>query len=340
MKKDQLIIIASLLLLVVLINFNAIVIAFTGPTESPTGGSGIISVDVNDNVGLGAKNPARKLDIASPLNVDGAFPELILKTGSNSISANEIIGSFLFGGYDRTPSGPNQENNPQIGAKIDAIADTSWQNGTAGTDLVFYTAPNSGVLTERLRIDSSGSVGIGKNPTTKLDIEGDIKVNETLILDPASEASANATEGALFYDNTANTLKYHNGANWQTHVNMATMIINFNSPETGDYIIVDLTQNPPIATIHDVTDNGGNGIDISMSSPVSTGVFSNSKAIFSSVSIEALAEDNGGSPKTAWHDLEVTYPAGEVRIDIGPNTAVVENHPSSFIKIRLTALQF
>ena len=49
------------------------------------------------------------------------------------------------------------------GASIDAFADGAWDADSAGTFLKFSTTPtgNSVSLTERLRIDSAGKVGIG-----------------------------------------------------------------------------------------------------------------------------------------------------------------------------------
>lgn len=55
-------------------------------------------------------------------------------------------------------------------------AETSATNGDGGF-LQFYTRPNGGSITERLRIDSSGNVGIGVSPTERLEVQTPSGVN-------------------------------------------------------------------------------------------------------------------------------------------------------------------
>ncbi|TSD04842.1 MAG: hypothetical protein Greene07147_896, partial [Parcubacteria group bacterium Greene0714_7] len=50
--------------------------------------------------------------------------------------------------------------------------------------LGLYTVPNGGAMTERVRIDSAGNVGIGDTtPTNKLDVAGAIGISDTTVID-------------------------------------------------------------------------------------------------------------------------------------------------------------
>ena len=66
------------------------------------------------------------------------------------------------------------------GAKIDAIVQSSVASDDMPTDLVFYTNNDTTTTAERLRITSTGNVGIGlTNPSAKLHTIGDVMIQGT-----------------------------------------------------------------------------------------------------------------------------------------------------------------
>jgi hypothetical protein len=74
----------------------------------------------------------------------------------SAIVTNDGLGQLDFGGTFGTA------NSTTIGATIGAVATGDWSSITAKpTDLVFFTSPTSGAITERMRINSAGSLGLG-----------------------------------------------------------------------------------------------------------------------------------------------------------------------------------
>jgi hypothetical protein len=105
-----------------------------------TGGTNLVKIDVNGNLGLGI-TPAVKLDVGGQVYVRG---------GTSNTGAVFVITS-----------------DPTSGAN-GVTLETSFAAGGYGP-LLFKTGN-----AERMRLDSSGNLGIGKTPSAKLDVNGTI----------------------------------------------------------------------------------------------------------------------------------------------------------------------
>lgn len=94
---------------------------------------------------------------------DGTF------ASPTALQSGEIIGAFGFGGYNGTSLSGNQ-------ALITITAGAAWSNSSEPTYIAFGTTPvSSTARSERMRIDTTGNVGIGTAaPQTTMDINGDI----------------------------------------------------------------------------------------------------------------------------------------------------------------------
>ena len=135
-------------------------------------------------------------DVQGDITSTDTTPELILKNTSEEDTEGGREGKITFKGEQ---SGGEESTLAQIESAHDGTSDD--QKG----DLIFKTNDGSDGAspTERMRIDSSGNVGVGtSSPSNKLDVKGIVGFEAT-----------NSTNKWLAYTYTDNTLRFnYNGA--------------------------------------------------------------------------------------------------------------------------------
>ena len=155
-------------------------------------GTDRLTIDSAGNVGIGTSSPTDKLHVSGE-----SFPNIKIET--NSASSGDSTLDLV--GY-RTTNSPvgylkfwNNATSPTELARV-----TSYREGADNTgNLLFYTS-SAGSLGERMRIDSSGNVGIGaSSPSQLLEVRGAaarIRITDT---------DTSGTTGIEFVD-SANTV--------------------------------------------------------------------------------------------------------------------------------------
>ena len=155
------------------------------------------------NVGIGTSSPTSTLHLKKDTGA-------IINLGTGTTNASSVQGLSFFG---RFVSG----NTPALPGQLTSYIREERQGSTAAFELTFGTATTSDA-TERMRIDSSGNVGIGTtNPGSNLHVIGDIKTEGTFLALPFNGSSEGGeiqiknpdatSNGAILDVSSANTFR-------------------------------------------------------------------------------------------------------------------------------------
>lgn len=182
-----------------------------------------LSVDASGYVGIGTSTPAEALEVVGSVQSNYMvakgvqWPGFIAETNSatNGDTYMELIGGA--GGNDAA-IGFMRVYNKASGSNVD-IGGIEFRRESANDDayLQFKTRSSGGTSTERMRITSSGNVGVGTaspNASALMDLSSTTRGFLLPRMTTAQRDAIAAPVGLQIYNTTSNRLQYFNGSAW------------------------------------------------------------------------------------------------------------------------------
>jgi hypothetical protein len=222
-------------------------------------------IDSSGNVGIGTSSPVTALEIST----DGT-DQLTLNRADASISTNNTLAGIVVSADDPTAN--------RSGAKIGFTAGDNWTTNYFPTNIIFSNDA-AGTMTERMRIASSGNVGIGElNPFGLLHLKGDTNANGAELYLQVNNNNTTDNLGAINFGNNVDLtlskiLSGTSGASNSSYLTFSTS----SSGSESERMRIDSSGNLLVGRTTDANTNGlsllSSGFFRASTTSTTTGVF-------------------------------------------------------------------
>jgi hypothetical protein len=136
---------------------------------------------------------------------------IVTRAGKGSpLTHNEVDANFTNLNSDKIESG---DTVASLTLTAVDVADKITHTGDTNTSIRFPAADTVTVETagsERVRVDSSGNVGIGTSSPART-----LHVNDVMRLEPRATAPSSPSKGDIYFDSSDDKLKCYDGTVWQ-----------------------------------------------------------------------------------------------------------------------------
>ena len=195
-----------------------------------TYGSERMRIHSSGNVGIGTSSPGANLHIESSSGETGT----LIKTTASDTGVNLTLN----GNKTSNTGGIGSIQFQNSGDSVGMIRSFRESANDAG-GLSFWTQATGGSNSERMRIDSSGNVGIGtSSPQEKLDIDGNIAISgNTLFEEVTSTAGMPSSAGNKSVNTDYDSTFSLTAGKWLILVNASLQVFQTSGNESGLYLL-------------------------------------------------------------------------------------------------------
>ena len=236
------------------ISFASVPAGYTdSDVETYLNTSDIYTDATNNRIGIGASSPNYLLDVDTIGH--NSTGEVLLTAGNSS--SNDYTQSTLLR-LRATSINPNSTSHNINGAVAEIRFDhTDLPGNASGGTMTFHTNPGNniaGALAERMRIDSSGKVGIGTtSPAVSLDVGS--KTDAIKVPNGTDAQKPSGATGMIRYNSTNSKLEGYVGSNWENIKTTPQDLTQIN----GLQVWADVTGGISSTTVADLSGNNRTG---------------------------------------------------------------------------------